>query len=131
MDTPAGADSLRSIEEYLARLRKKVDALRSRANLPAFIGSEKEQDQVRLFFMNRAIEIGESCFRIRDLPLPMFLLSRVLCEDFFLLFWVSLSDQNASEYVKTNASEATRMLRVFLTEGRGRLRRKIHRRRRN
>jgi len=116
--------SLGSIDNYRRRLREKIYALRTHANQLSIFTSKKEQDQVRLFFMNRAIEIGQACLRIRDLGLPIFILSRVLCEDFFLLFWATLSEQNAAEYVKFASSEAARTLRVFLTEGRGRMRRK-------
>ena len=116
--------SLASIDEYLVGVRQKVDALRTRANLPAFFAPKNQRDEVRLFFMNRAIEIGQACFRVRDLGLPIFLFSRVLCEDLILLFWVSLSEQNAADYVKVTSSEATKLLRVYLKEGRGLVRHK-------
>jgi hypothetical protein len=123
MDRGVASDikTLGSVEYYRCRLRQKIKTLRSRAKESS---SKTELDQLRLYFMNRAIEVGEGCHRVRDLGLPLFALSRVLCEDFILLFWVTRSEQNAAEYIKWASSEATRMLRVWLTEGRGRIRQK-------
>ncbi len=107
-------------DEYHLKVKQNVDALRARLNLPSFIVSERERDKVIWYFMGRAAQLGEACFRISDLQLPLFVLARVLCEDFFTVYWVSLSEKNAAEYSKAGLSEMARMLRHNLKNKRAR-----------
>src|SRR4051794_11141692 len=104
----------KSVNEYLFKLRQTVDQLNARVRVTTLHYSNREQDKTVLHFMNRAIQIGEACFRVADLRTPVIVLTRVLCEDLFLLFWISQSEENATEYVKAATSEFTRMARVYL-----------------
>lgn len=109
-------------DEYHLRIRQNVDALKARLNLPAFFASKQEGDRLLCYFMGRAVQIGEACFRISDLEVPLFVLARVLCEDFFIMYWASLSEQNAAEYSKAALSEMAKMLRQNLKNKRARVR---------
>jgi hypothetical protein len=60
--------------------------------------------------MNRAAQIGEAPFRISDLEVPLYVLARVLCEDFLTVYWLLLSDENADEYCKIAESEQAKWL---------------------
>jgi hypothetical protein len=109
-------------DEYQFKVRKYVDALKACIKQTPYIAPENERDRVLLYFANRAIQTGEACFRIDDLQTPLFILARVLCEDFFLMFWVSQSEKNAAEYSNKANSEMIRMLRTSLTKKRATIR---------
>jgi hypothetical protein len=109
-------------DEYHLKIRRNVDALKARLNLAPYFVPDKEQDKVRRYFMERAVQVGEACFRISDLQMPLFALARVLCEDFFTLYWVSLSDKNASDYCKRTVSEMAKMLEKHIANKRIRVR---------
>jgi hypothetical protein len=96
--------------EYYLRIKQNVDALKARLKLPAYFVSDRVQDRVRCYFMERAVQTGEACFRISDLQMPLLALARVLCEDLFTLYWVSLSEKNADEYCKAAVSEMAKMI---------------------
>ncbi len=109
-------------DEYHLRIKQNVDALKARLNLPSFFASEQERGKVLYYYMERAVQIGEACFRISDFQMPLLVLARVLCEDFFTLYWASRSEENAAEYVKAVRSEMARMVRQNLKNKRARLR---------
>jgi hypothetical protein len=109
-------------DEYHLRIRKNVDALKARLNLPSFFASKHEGDKLLCYFMERAVQIGEACFRISDLQVPLFVLARVLCEDFFTLYWISLSQENAAKYSRGALSEMAKMIRKNLENKRARVR---------
>ncbi len=117
------AVGLRSTNEYLVSLRTKIDSLKGRVRLSAYSWSDSQQDKILIYFMNRAIQIGEACFRVSDLGTPLFVLTRVLCEDLFLMFWVSQSEQNAAEYAKAPLSQLTKMAVVSLKKKVAKIRR--------
>lgn len=110
--------------EYQLKIRGNVDALKAHLKQTPYIAPENERDKVLLYFANRAIQIGEACFRINDLQTPLFILARVLCEDLLLMFWASQSEKNAAEYSKKAQSEMARMVHKSLTNKRARLREK-------
>jgi hypothetical protein len=114
--------TLRSKEEYTFQLKQKADALKARANLPKYFAPQDQQAKTRFYFLNRAAQVGEACSRAHDLPTPLFVLMRVLCEDLILLFWISLSEQNAAEYAKLPISEVARIARINLERGRAQIR---------
>jgi hypothetical protein len=116
------APAILTRNEYHFRIRKSVDALKARLNLPAFFSSTNKRDRVLVYFMGRAVQIGEASFRISDLQLPLFILARVLCEDFFNIYWVSLAKTNAEEYQKSAISEMAKILRTNLTNKRAKIR---------
>ena len=109
-------------DEYLLRVREKVDALKARNRNPGKFNSQGTHAEICIYFANRAIQIGEGCFRIYDLQVPLLILARVLCEDLIRLFWASQSTENAAEFEKLSASEMTRALRANLLSGRARIR---------
>jgi hypothetical protein len=109
-------------DEYHLRIRQNVDALNARMSLPAYFTSTNKRDRVLFYFMGRAAEIGEASFRIADLQTPLFVLARVLCEDFFTMYWVSLSEKNADEYQKAAISEMAKIIQKNLTNKRARIR---------
>jgi hypothetical protein len=101
-------------DQYLFELRKSVDQLVARTNLPKYKYPETEQTKVMAHFLDRAIQIGEAAFRIRNLPVPLDVLIRVFCEDLIRLFWSSLSDSNAAQCAEVPVLELTRMTRLML-----------------
>ncbi|GEM_PF-5179482 len=109
-------------DQYLLEVRQTIDHLKARANLPGLCYSAKVQDRIILHFVNRAIQIGEACFRIADLRTPILILSRVLCEDFFRLFWISRSEGGAAEYARYSATaELAKGAQVQLHRGRAKI----------
>jgi hypothetical protein len=111
-----------SSSEYLFELRKKTDALKARAEVLPYRSPTKKQDEVLLHFISRATQIGEACFRVADLVTPLLVLMRVLCEDFFLIFWVAQSEANAVEYANTSGiSELARLGRIYLDRNRAKI----------
>jgi Family of unknown function (DUF5677) len=114
--------TLGSGDKYLFGLKKKTDALGARIRLPAYLVSENQQKRIRLYFMERASQVGEACFRVHDLDTPLSVLMRVLCEDLILLYWTSLSEQNAAEYAKWPTSEVVAVARVNIERGRAAIR---------
>jgi hypothetical protein len=73
------------------------------------VGSER--DKVLSYFVKRAAEIGEACFRFADLEIPLCCLLRVLCEDFIKLYWITSSDGHLARYQEVVRSESAKMLR--------------------
>ncbi len=108
--------------EYHLRVRQNVDALKARLNQASFSSSDKQRDKVLRYFMERAAQLGEACFRTSDLQMPLFVLARVLCEDFFTMYWASLSDGNSTEYSKVALSEMAKVIRRNLKNKRARIR---------
>ncbi|SRR5713226_6614430 len=108
-------------EEYLLALRKRIDELKARTDLPCYRYADKQQAKVIAYFLDRGIQIGEASFRIRDLPVPLDVLMRVLCEDLIRLVWVSQSEANAAEYAKSPVSELARAARLNLEKGHARI----------
>jgi hypothetical protein len=117
MSTPA----ILTRDEYHFRIKQNVDALKARLNLPSFFASTDKREKVLFYFMGRAVQIGEASFRISDLQTPLFVLARVLCDDFFTMYWVSLSNKNADEYCKTSLSEMAKLMRKNLTNKRAKV----------
>src|SRR5438445_3410255 len=116
------APAILTRDEYHLRIRQNVDALKARMSLPAYFTSTSKREKVLFYFMDRAAQIGEASFRIADLQMPLFVLARVLCEDFFTVYWVSLSEKNADEYQKAAISEMAKIIHKNLTNKRARIR---------
>jgi hypothetical protein len=104
-------------DEYLFSMRKRIDELQARSNQPFYKYAEREQAKVIAHFIDRGIQLGESAFRTRDLPVPLDSLMRILCDDLIRLFWVSQSEANASEHVKTTVSQWVKIARVNIEKG--------------
>lgn len=121
MATPAPA-LLRSANEYLVRIRERTDSLKAHARHLA--SSEKESDKVSLYFIRRIIQIADTCFFASAKQTPLLVMSRVLCEDLLVLFWISQSEKRALEYGNICRSQWAKMARVNATRGRVKFRRK-------
>lgn len=109
-------------DQYHLKVRQNVDYLKARLRLPSFFASESDQNKALCYFMERAVQIGEASFRISDLQLPLFVLARVLCEDFFTMYWISLSETNAKEYLRSVKSEMAKLIRANIGNKRARIR---------
>jgi hypothetical protein len=111
-------------DEYHLSIRRNVDALKARLKLPSFFTSDKMRNRVLCYFMERAVQTGEACFRVYDLQLPLSVLARLLCEDFFIMYWVTLSEENATKYSKMVLSEMAKLICKNLKNKRARIRKK-------
>jgi len=108
-------------EEYLLTMRERIDELKARKDQPRYKYADKEQAKVVAHFIDRAIQFGEAAFRTGDLPFPLDSIVRILCDDLIRLFWISESEGNAAEYVKTIVSEWVKMMRANVEKGYARL----------
>jgi len=108
-------------EEYLLAMRERIDELRGRKDQPRYKYADKEQAKVIAHFIDRGIQWGEAAFRIRDLQIPLDSIMRILSDDLIRLFWVSESEANTAEYVKTIGSEWVKMMRANLEKGYARI----------
>jgi len=110
---------VKTVDEYLLNLRARVSEIRERTALPAFRGATTQQRQVLLSFLNRAVQIGDGCGLVgaARLGTPLFVLTRVLYEDMFLIYWVSLTPSNAAEYAESVIWEMARVGLVNLDKG--------------
>jgi len=61
---------------------------------------------------------------VEALPTPLHILCRVLCEDFFLVCWISQSSEAAKEYEDGVAAELAKMLGLSLSRGWGAIRKR-------
>jgi Family of unknown function (DUF5677) len=113
---------LRSTNEYLVKIRERRDALSGHAR--QLSTSTTEQDKVLLYFLKRAIQIADTCFFAFALQTPLLVMSRVLCEDLFMLFWLTQSEERATEYRKVCLSQFARMARASAKKGGTKFRRK-------
>jgi len=112
-----------TIDQYLVKLQAQVDALKARVAKPAFGNVATQQSKILVNFLSRAIQIGEGCLLVgRDrLGTPLFVLTRVLCEDLFLITWISISEANAAEYVDAVVWEVARLGLLNLERGRAKI----------
>ncbi len=113
-----------TIDQYLLKLRSQVDELKARVALPALRrNNPSQQGAILLSFLNRAIQIGEGSLLLGGARLgnPLFVLMRVLCEDLFLIAWISSSESNAAEYARAVESELAKIAHVNLEKGRAKV----------
>src|SRR5262249_11817010 len=110
-----------SNQHYLERIRVHIDRLKARTTQPPYSKPRKKQDKIRLYFVQRASQHGEVALRIADIRTPLFILGRVLCEDFFLMYWVAASAQNATRYEKTAVTEWAKLVKINLMNKRARV----------
>jgi hypothetical protein len=104
--------------------RQLIDAAKAYLADPSFTGSSQNRHKVLCYFLNRAVQLGEACLLVSEFRIPLLVLERVLCENFFRMYWASLSDENAGEYIKSAISEVTKMLQKNLQNERVKARRK-------
>jgi hypothetical protein len=113
-----------SHSEYVVALQDNVTALEARVRQTGSIASGYKQKDVLFYFLGRAIQIGKSCFLSQDLETPLYVLARVLCDDMFTMYWVSLSKDNAIEFENLAFSEKARYLKRNLANKRASVRHK-------
>jgi hypothetical protein len=114
--------SILTRDEYLLRLREHVDALKAR--LARLLSTQQTRDKVLRYFMERAVQIGEACFRIYDLATPINVLCRVLCEDFIFMYAASKSEAAAIAHTNAAVSEHVKLLKRLATNERTKLKRR-------
>jgi len=109
-------------DEYLARLRKAIDALKARLQDQRYAQAQKEQAKLVAYFMDRAVQLGEATCRVKTIPMALDILLRVICDDFVRLYWVVQSEKNAAAYAKRTVSEMAKLMRLSLEGGHARVR---------
>jgi hypothetical protein len=107
-------------ETCLARIRSGLEQLL--AIKRAYAMQQDNQGKVLLHFIGRAEEIIRASLLVEALPTPLHILCRVLCEDFFLVCWISQSSGAAKEYEEGVAAELAKMLELSLSRGWGAIR---------
>jgi hypothetical protein len=112
-----------TIDKPLGHLQRYIEGLKASLALPAYASAAGKQSQILGHFLSRALQMSEASDLIcrANLGTPLFVLTRVLCEDLFLCLWVSLSENNAAEYSSAVTSEGSKMIGVFLKNGRGQI----------
>jgi hypothetical protein len=115
-----------TIDKQLRGLQTQTEELKSRIALQAYTNASGEQGKILGYFLRRTLQMSEASYLVcrARLGTPLFALMRILCEDLFLLFWVSLSEKDAAEYLSTIESEAVRFVRIMLENRRGKVRHK-------
>ena len=111
------------IDQYLIKLQVQVDELKARVVLQDFENVATQQDKIILSFLSRANQIGVGCLLVgrARLGTPLFVLTRVLCEDLFLIAWISLSESKAADYADTVVWELARIGLVNIEKGRAKI----------
>jgi hypothetical protein len=105
-----------TIESYIILLETRLEQFRAeRAKYPAY---GTKQDEVLLHFIERAEQFVGASITAKDYPLSLSVISRILCEDFFLVVWIAESEKNALEYEAGVLSEVAKMMEVNLAAGR-------------
>jgi uncharacterized protein DUF5677 len=114
---------MRSVDEHLARLREQLKATKERLDFFTHRGAGSKQEEVLVYFLERTSQLGEARFAVGQarLRIAFFVLMRVICEDLFLAYWVSISTKNADQYAQEVRSELSRLLKINLDRGRGKL----------
>lgn len=114
------------VERALTKLSKQAEALKARLALPEFTNPQAQQGQVIRHFVERAFQFAIACGLLvsADLDTPLIILTRVICEDAILCFWIARSEADAAEYCKAVDGESIRLVRVLLENNRGVIRSK-------
>src|SRR5208282_4044766 len=101
----------KSISECLADLKKQVEAAKERLEFLSARGTSGVQEEMLLHFLQRDCQLGESCYLLANARLRpgLFVLMRVLSEDLFLCYSISLSEKEAAKYAAEVLSELARI----------------------
>lgn len=113
-----------AVDQQLASLQRQIGEIKALLALPAFANASEKQGEIIGHFLSRALQMSEASVLISraNLGTPLFVLTRVLCEDLFLCLWVSVSENNSAEYLRSVESEAAKLVRILLEKGRGHIR---------
>src|ERR1700723_869412 len=109
-------------DEYLVRLRRAVDILKTKLVEPRYVEAKTERAKLIAYFMDRAVQLGEATYRVKTIPVALDIFLRVICDDFIRLYWVAQSEKNAADYAKRTISEMAKLVRVSLEGGHARMR---------
>lgn len=109
------------VERALTKLSKQAEALKARLALPEFTNPQAQQGQAIRHFVEREFQFVKACDLLAnaDLDSPLIILTRVICEDAILCFWIARSEADAAEYCKAVGSESIRLVRIMLENNRG------------
>jgi len=95
------------------RIRKQMSRLSDIKD--SYQGLREKTDTVLLHFIERTEEIVTSSLLSAGLPTVLMILCRVLCEDLFLIYWITQSTEAADEYEEGVQNEMAKMLGVSLS----------------
>lgn len=109
-----------SREEYLTRLESQIATVQRRLSFLAHREFEGERPKALLHCLREALELGKGCLVLGKvpLPLPLFVVARVLAETLFLAAWVARSERNAQTYMEAGTQGAAKAARVNIEHGR-------------
>jgi hypothetical protein len=110
-----------TVDKQLDGLQNQIGGIKARIALPAYANASAEQDQILGHFLCRVLQMSEASDLVyrANLGTPLAALVRILCEDLFLCFWVSLSAKDAADYSSGVISEWQRFMRITIENGRG------------
>lgn len=113
-----------AVDKQLDKIQRQIEEIKARIALPAYANASGKQGQMLGHFLSRALQLSEASDLVcrASLGTPLFVLTRVLCEDLFLCLWVSLSEKTAAEYSSAVLSEGEKLIRIMLKNGRGEIR---------
>jgi hypothetical protein len=115
-DWKGGGEMPGNSSKYVEFLEGELRRLREEA--AKYPQSGTQQDEVLLHFIRRADQIVSASILAKDYPTPLQVMSRVLCEDLFLIAWIAQSEGNSVEYEAGANSEMVKMMLVHLADGR-------------
>src|ERR1035438_3521276 len=113
-----------TIDKPLDHLQRYIEELRASLALPVYASVEGQQGQILGHFLSRALQMSEASALVcrARLGTPLVALQRILCEDLFLCFWVSMSEKDAAEYSNSVTAEGVKLVRMMLENRRAHIR---------
>ncbi len=103
-----------SREEHLTRLESQIATAQERLSFLSHREFEGERPKALLHCLQEAVELGQGCLVLGrgPLPLPIFVVARVLVETLILAAWVARSEQNANTYMEAGAQALAKFARI-------------------
>ena len=109
-----------SREEHLTRLESQIAATQERLSFLSHREFHGERPKALLHCLQEAVELGKGCVVMGrvPLPLPMFVVARVLVETLILAAWVARSEENAHAYMEAGAQGLAKFALININQGR-------------
>jgi len=109
-----------SREEHLTRLESQIAATQERLSFLSHREFHGERPKALVHCLQEAVELGKGCLAMGrvPLPLPMFVVARVLVETLILAAWVARSEENAQAYMEAGAQGLAKFARMNIQHGR-------------
>jgi hypothetical protein len=109
-----------SREEHLTRLESQMATTRDRLSFLSRREFEGERPKALLHCLQEAVELTHGCLVLGriPLPLPMFVVARVLVETLILAAWVARSEANAHTYMEAGAQGLAKFALINIEHGR-------------